>query len=529
MTRAMNCPTPVFLALAIATLTHALFCEASITAVDVSAATITYSTSHASYPGTKAFDGDWTSSSGRWLSGAAGDAWVCADFSSSASRPAVNAYAVMGLTGTYFAERAPKSFVIEASHSGVDGDWVVLDHRSAQTCWAESERRFFVFTNSTQYAFWRFRITENNGWNQPATHTGIGELLLYSVADAPEAAPLTTYPANGATDVADIAVLTWTPRSDNAAYRVWLGTSPTLGEDDLLAETGTETAVADGLVPGSTYYWRVDAFNEFGTKTGAISTFTARATDSELYCHDGFEEYPVGESVRFREGGMGWSGQWGCQNSTAAIVVDKRMPYQNGNVYVRSGTNALSLGPASTDPTAKRDFPDLDKKTVYMSFLVRTEAVHTSGTRLFCACLQSKAASNFGRIGLSFQHPNNLFGIQADTATVAARVNTPDVVLPAHTYFIVFRFTRQVHGALAPYSLCEMLIDPDTAKEPQSGWASTAVNSGNDTLGRFVTRVLNNVNSGISDQPHFLDEIRLGPTFESVVPRARQPFIMMLK
>ena len=68
-------------------------------------------------------------------------------------------------------------------------------------------------------------------------------------------------PANGATDVT-MALFQWTAGSTAVFHTVYLGTTPNLGPADIVAPRLTLNMAmyyhAPGIVPGTTYYWRVD-------------------------------------------------------------------------------------------------------------------------------------------------------------------------------------------------------------------------------------------------------------------------------
>lgn len=75
-------------------------------------------------------------------------------------------------------------------------------------------------------------------------------------------------PADGAMDVI-LPLLQWVPAPGIASQNVYLGTTPELGEDDLIqsapASLGLIYYMPPGIVPGTTYYWRVDSVAQDGT------------------------------------------------------------------------------------------------------------------------------------------------------------------------------------------------------------------------------------------------------------------------
>jgi hypothetical protein len=85
-------------------------------------------------------------------------------------------------------------------------------------------------------------------------------------------------PSDGAEGVI-IQLLEWTPGETAAFHDVYFGTTPDLGPDDL--QTRNNKAVTmywhvPGLVPGTTYYWRIDEVEADGTTvhTGDVWSFS---------------------------------------------------------------------------------------------------------------------------------------------------------------------------------------------------------------------------------------------------------------
>jgi hypothetical protein len=89
---------------------------------------------------------------------------------------------------------------------------------------------------------------------------GPSDRNMYGVAATPRGLKATMpVPANGAQMVV-APVLRWTPGANAAFHNVYLGTTPQLGPADLV---GSQLGIPmfqcpQALVPGVTYYWRVD-------------------------------------------------------------------------------------------------------------------------------------------------------------------------------------------------------------------------------------------------------------------------------
>jgi len=88
------------------------------------------------------------------------------------------------------------------------------------------------------------------------------------------------FPANGATNVSLIPLLSWLPASNAISHSVYFGTS----SPGVLRTNTTAPSFGPGtLMAGSTYYWRVDEVTDSGTVTGDPWTFTTSATPSTAY------------------------------------------------------------------------------------------------------------------------------------------------------------------------------------------------------------------------------------------------------
>ncbi len=82
-------------------------------------------------------------------------------------------------------------------------------------------------------------------------------------------------PPSGAEGVV-FPLLSWQPRKTAIWHDVYLGTSPELGPGDLVApHWRSATYIYPGLIPGMTYYWKVDEIEQDGTVyPGDVWSFT---------------------------------------------------------------------------------------------------------------------------------------------------------------------------------------------------------------------------------------------------------------
>jgi len=130
-------------------------------------------------------------------------------------------------------------------------------------------------------------------------------------------------PADGATDVVS-QVLQWTAGSGAARHNVYLGTTPDLGPADLVAAKYPNTGYwhVPGVVPGTTYYWRIDEIQKDGVTivTGDVWTFTAQPfTAFKPDPADGSNTAPVGPNLRWLEGQLALSHHVYFGDSFAAV------------------------------------------------------------------------------------------------------------------------------------------------------------------------------------------------------------------
>ena len=81
------------------------------------------------------------------------------------------------------------------------------------------------------------------------------------------------YPANGATGVSTLAVLSWTPGSGATSHDVYFGTN----SPGTFQGNQTTTTFETGLISSTTmYYWRIDEVNIWGKTIGVVRHFTTR-------------------------------------------------------------------------------------------------------------------------------------------------------------------------------------------------------------------------------------------------------------
>ena len=93
-------------------------------------------------------------------------------------------------------------------------------------------------------------------------------------------------PTNGAVNQQLDVYLTWVKPPMARSYDVYFGTSA--GSIALVSNDQTaRVKELPGLALDSTYYFRIDAVNEFGTTTGDVCSFSTWSADDILTLDDG--------------------------------------------------------------------------------------------------------------------------------------------------------------------------------------------------------------------------------------------------
>jgi hypothetical protein len=81
-------------------------------------------------------------------------------------------------------------------------------------------------------------------------------------------------PANNSSTVCKNPILEWSSDKTALSFDVYLGTNPNLTRNDFKTNQTSEKYRLGMLNENTTYYWRIDSINVFGTRTGEIWSFT---------------------------------------------------------------------------------------------------------------------------------------------------------------------------------------------------------------------------------------------------------------
>ena len=115
-------------------------------------------------------------------------------------------------------------------------------------------------------------ITVNGTAASSAGHSATSQLVLTTGAPA---APVLSGPANGATGVSTAPTLSWAASANTTSYTLEIATDA--GFTNIVQTTPGITATSyavSGLLPTTTYYWRVKALNACGSTTSTVFSFT---------------------------------------------------------------------------------------------------------------------------------------------------------------------------------------------------------------------------------------------------------------
>ena len=170
------------------------------------------------YNGTKAFDGITnTKSENRWLPKKAANMWVVYTFNTATVVDSI----LVKLPGSGYSAsaRAPMDWTFQGSND--KSAWAVLDTQTGEKDWSDNESRYYKFSNTTAYKYYKFNCTANNG---DANCMQVLELEFYCVGGANS-----TWTGGGTTDLlSDVA--NWggsaMPGSEYAAHINDTGATP---------------------------------------------------------------------------------------------------------------------------------------------------------------------------------------------------------------------------------------------------------------------------------------------------------------
>ncbi len=163
-------------------------------------------------------------------------------------------------------------------------------------------------------------------------------------------------PANGAADVKQTAILSWTPGVFAASHQVYFGTDKEAVRNADTASPeykGVRALDSESYDPGepewdTTYYWRIDEVNNAHPDSpwkGPVWSFTT----ANFLVVDDFEDYDAGENqiwYSWKDGlGYGTTGTdpYYPGNGTGSAVGDENTPSYTEETIVHGGRQAMPL------------------------------------------------------------------------------------------------------------------------------------------------------------------------------------------
>lgn len=172
------------------------------------------------------------------------------------------------VSGNDYPHRDPEDFTLKASNDGET--WVDLKSWTGVMWNTRFEEKLLPLDNSTAYKFFRLEITKNKGNDQM---TQVCEIKLIQVGVfivMPEKAT-NPNPFHYSTISSTSTELSWSAGDNTLSYDVYFGTSI---PPDFIGNQSETTFNPGTLEPNTLYYWRVDARNNDGVKTGDLWIFT---------------------------------------------------------------------------------------------------------------------------------------------------------------------------------------------------------------------------------------------------------------
>jgi len=207
--------------------------------------------------------------------------------------------------------------------------------------------------NTTYY----WRIDEKN-----AGGTTTGDVWSFTTEQEPQNPPgkaTNPSPSHQATSVSINADLSWTAGSGATSHDVYFGTDSTPDAGEFKGNQGGTTYDPGTLGYETTYYWRIDEENAYGTTTGDVWSFTtevesggggqAPVADFFVVPTSGWDDYYKPEFVSTSTGDI-TSYEWDFgDNSTSSEMAANHK-------YSSSGTYTVTLtvsGPGGSDEMVK--------------------------------------------------------------------------------------------------------------------------------------------------------------------------------
>jgi hypothetical protein len=271
---------------------------------------------------------------------------------------------------------------------------------------------------------------------------------------------------------------------------------------------------------------KIDAANSFGVTTGAVWQFTTQSTiPPALIAYEGFDELQQGILNGQGEANNGWQSTWiSYTNGSPVNVTNETISYNNGDVQIDGGSKAVHISQRNAPNIIRRVFDEHKNGPIYFSLLVRRKAVGTENLLSLGLKAADTSQDHLSSAGIDFGYTGDKINAEVYDSHNSVRVQSSTTIANDTTYFIVSRIRRT--GDNLTYQTSDILVNPSVLQEPASGWTSAAnTELGLDLIGKFNVRTY--FMSSSTDE-YLLDELRIGTTYEAVVPAYQAQGTMFL-
>ncbi len=219
---------------------------------------------HATYPATKAFDGNKSDTNGRWLSTKGDNMYLVYHFNAATAVNAIRIWSGLSNAGGASEQaRAPKAWTFSGSNDGTN--WTLLDTQTSETGW--SGARYYQFVNNAAYEYYKYNCTELNGGTD---YLQIWEIEFYYVNLGGPVIGATTLSRTGA--AAYSLTATEDANAANLSYILDNGEAVSTNGTQSVAESDSITWPISSLVANKTYQVSVLAENASGSDEAVAGT-----------------------------------------------------------------------------------------------------------------------------------------------------------------------------------------------------------------------------------------------------------------
>lgn len=268
---------------------------------------------------------------------------------------------------------------------------------------------------------------------------------------------------------------------------------------------GSYTLYVSGVKDLSGYY----------ISPGTQVSFTYR--DKDLLAYDGFDDGTTG-ALAGQTGGEGWQGSWnGPTNSLQVTSVPAALEYTNGPMISVLGQDRAVMASGGFGATVFRSLTEArGYEKTYISFLIRLDGtVEGARNHLSVDTLQSPGSSGGMSAGLAASGgPAVLSAEDRHYVSMAGTSSFEGPALtPGTTHFVVLECEGDHQSE---WTNANLYVDPTAPDVPQANFTYSVTSS---SAAEDVAMVaIKGLMIG-QDASMYIDELRVGSTWASVIPR----------